>query len=87
MVTEPVYNSFMQIEKVRTGAKGAKSGGVYTLTGEVRETAYDYDDLGRNTKVTDAMEGVSSVVFDGLGRISSIKDPNQNAKKNIRKYL
>ena len=29
---------------------------------------------------------ISSVVFDGLGRISSLKDPNQNAKKGAASY-
>ncbi|MCM1500963.1 MAG: hypothetical protein NC124_21095, partial [Clostridium sp.] len=43
-------------------------------------TAYAYDALGRNTQVTDAEQGTSTVVFDGLGRIASLKDPNQNAK-------
>ena len=81
-VSENVYNSLMQIEKVRTGQKGTLSGGLYTLTGEVRETAYTYDDLGRTTKVTDSESGVSSVVFDSLGRITSLKDPNQNDSEN-----
>lgn len=84
-VTENVYNSLGQIETVRTGAKKeteAGAGGCYTLTGEIRETEYGYDALGRNTKVTDAEDGVSSVVFDGLGRIVSLKDPNQNAPEN-----
>ena len=83
MLSENVYNSFGQIERIKTGEKKQKSvsaGSLYTFTGEVRETAYAYDALGRNTKVTDAESGVSSIVFDGLGRISSVKDPNQNAK-------
>ena len=81
-VSENVYNSLMQIEKVRTGQKGTLSGGLYTFTGEVRETAYTYDDLGRTTAVTDSESGVSSVVFDSLGRITFMKDPNQNDPGN-----
>ncbi len=83
MLTEYVYNSLGQIERVKTGDRkedSVRAGSLYTFTGEVRETAYAYDTLGRNTKVTDAEQGISSVVFDGLGRISSLKDPNQNAK-------
>ncbi|MCM1499074.1 MAG: PKD domain-containing protein [Clostridium sp.] len=82
MLTENVYNGFGQVEKVKTGKKqdGAPAGGLYAFTGEVRETAYAYDALGRNTQVTDAEQGTSTVVFDGLGRIASLKDPNQNAK-------
>ncbi len=88
MLTENVYNSLGQIETVKTGKKGnAGKGGLYVFTGEVRETAYAYDALGRNTQVTDAEQGVSSVVFDGLGRISSLKDPNQNAKKGAASYI
>ena len=85
MVTENVYNALWQIVKVRTGAKKGNSvsgNGLYAMTGEIRETEYTYDQLGRNTKVTDAEDGVSSVVFDGLGRIKSLRDPNQNAPEN-----
>ena len=35
---------------------------------------------GNTAQVTDAQGGVSSVRFDSLGRITSMKDPNQNAK-------
>nr|MCR5700745.1 fibronectin type III domain-containing protein [Lachnospiraceae bacterium] len=80
MVSENVYNSLGQIEKVNRGAKGTKkANGTYSIIGEVRSETYEYDSLGRMNKVTDAKEGVSSVVFDSLGRIVSLKDPNQNA--------
>ena len=81
MVSENVYNSLGQIEKVNEGAKGdKKEDGTYTISGDVHTESYEYDDLGRTDKVTDADNGVSSVVFDSLGRIVSLKDPNQNEK-------
>ena len=80
MVTENIYNSLGQIEKVNTGKKGdKKEDGCYSIDGEVHTEEYAYDDLGRTDKITDAEGGVSSVVFDSLGRIVSLKDPNQNA--------
>ena len=94
LVSENIYNTFMQIEKVKTGAKGTKKAdGTYALTGDVRETDYSYDDLGRTTKVTEYVDTetesgvttepvISSVVYDGLGRIKSLKDPNQNASES-----
>ncbi len=81
MVSENVYNSLGQIEKVNEGAKGdKKEDGTYIISGDIHTESYEYDDLGRTDKVTDADNGVSSVVFDSLGRIVSLKDPNQNEK-------
>ena len=80
LVTENIYNSLGQREKVNTGKKGdKKEDGCYTIDGEVHTEEYAYDDLGRTKSVTDAEGGISSVVFDSLGRIVSLKDPNQNA--------
>ena len=81
MVSENIYNSLGQVEKINRGTKGTKNDdGTYAITGDVRSETYEYDELGRNNKVADADNGVSSVVFDSLGRIVSLKDPNQNEK-------
>ena len=88
MVTENIYNALGQLVRVSRGKKGSKGAdGCYRMTGEVRMTDYTYDELGRNTQVMDAMEGVSSVVFDSFGRVISMKDPNQNAAEGgVRPY-
>ena len=88
MVTENIYNTLGQLVRVNRGKKGSKGAdGCYRMTGEVRMTDYTYDALGRNTQVTDAMEGISSVVFDSFGRVTSMKDPNQNAAEGaVRPY-
>ena len=78
MVTQNIYNSLMQVATVRRGKKGEKKDGLYEIAGEVRETSYAYDGLGRTTGVTDAMEGSATVTFDSLGRITSMRDSNQN---------
>ena len=88
MVTENTYNTLGQLVRASKGRKGSKGAdGCYRMTGEVRMTDYTYDDLGRNTQVEDAMEGISSVVFDSFGRVISMKDPNQNAAEGaVRPY-
>ena len=103
LLTEYVYNDFLQVAKVRTGKKGLVTSNGYAFVDEdIRETSYSYDDFGRNTKVSEKLvtlqaDGtmsndttVTSVVYDGFGRLQSMKDPNQNAaggKKNTYEYI
>jgi YD repeat-containing protein len=59
-------------------------GQVLTTTLDSNVTTYAYDDAGRRTTVTDALNHVTTFGYDASGSQTSVKDANQNVTKQQR---
>ena len=66
-VTKYIYNDAGQLVKVTANQDEGKSQTDYNIV-----TEYDYDALGRQVKVTDALERVTLTAYDDLGHVLKV---------------